>query len=401
MINVLFVDDEPNILSALQRMLRGQRSEWQMSFASSGEEALNILAETDVDVIVSDMKMPGMDGAELLEKVSELHPHIVRVILSGYSEKEGSIRSVGSAHQYLSKPCDPEVLKTTIASVCAQRELLTDQTLRRLVSQLPSIPSLPGIYVELVDELGKPDCSTRRIAETIRKDIGMTVKILQIVNSAFFGLARPVSDARTAVEFLGLDTISGLTLGVGVISQFEQRAPGAMFGELWAHSMSVGVAASNIAAIEKSNCGSDAFTAGLLHDVGRIILAVNLPDDYRSACDLSESEHISMVDAETQIFGATHADVGAYLLGLWGLPGEVVRAVASHHSPSALPGEKFTALTAVHAANGILRRSHSEEDGCDTKLNLDYLSQVGLVERLPVWREVFGAQAADPVLAVW
>ena len=162
MINVLFVDDEPNILSALQRMLRGQRSEWKMSFASSGEEALRFLAEIDVDVIVSDMKMPGMDGADLLEKVSELHPHIVRVILSGYSEKEGSMRSVGSAHQYLSKPCDPEVLKTTIANICAQRELLTDQSLRQLVTQLPSIPSLPGIYVELVDELGRSDCSTRR-----------------------------------------------------------------------------------------------------------------------------------------------------------------------------------------------------------------------------------------------
>lgn len=401
MINVLFVDDEPNILSALQRMLRGQRSEWKMSFASSGEEALRFLAEIDVDVIVSDMKMPGMDGADLLEKVSELHPHIVRVILSGYSEKEGSMRSVGSAHQYLSKPCDPEVLKTTIANICAQRELLTDQSLRQLVTRLPSIPSLPGIYVELVDELGRSDCSTRRIAELIRKDIGMTVKILQIVNSAFFGLSRPISDARTAVEFLGLDTIASLTLGVGVISQIEQRGQGAMFAELWAHSMSVGVAASNIAAIENADAGSDAFTAGLLHDIGRIILAVNLPEEYRTACALFAAEHISMVDAETHVFGATHAEVGAYLLGLWGLPSEVVRAVAFHHHPFALPGERFTALTAVHAANGILRKAHLEQGTCDTKLNLDYLSQVGLIGRLPVWQEVFGAQSADHVLAVW
>lgn len=401
MISILFVDDEPNILSALQRMLRGQRSDWKMSFACSGEEALHILAEIDVDVIVSDMKMPGMGGAELLEKVSELHPHIVRVILSGYSEKEGSMSSVGSAHQYLSKPCDPEVLKTTITNVCAQRELLTDRGLRQLVSRLPSIPSLPGIYVELVDELGKADCSTRRIAELIRRDIGMTVKILQIVNSAFFGISRPISDARTAVDFLGLETIASLTLGVGVISQFEQRGQGAMFADLWAHSMSVGVAASNIAAIEKTDTRSDAFTAGLLHDIGRIILAVNVPEEYRTACELFAAEHISMVDAETQVFGATHAEVGAYLLGLWGLPSEVVRAVAFHHDPLAVPGERFTALTAVHAANGILRKAHLEQDTCDTKLHLDYLSQIGLIERLPVWQEVFGAQSADPVLAVW
>lgn len=401
MINILFVDDEPNILEGLKRMLRGNRDEWQMSFAGSGIDALQILGENNIDVIVSDMKMPGMDGAELLEKVSELHPHVIRVILSGFSEKEVSMKSVGTAHQYLSKPCDPEVLKTTISRVCSQRELLTDLTLRNLVSRLPSIPSLPGIYVELVDELGKPECSTRRIAEIIRKDIGMTVKILQIVNSAFFGLSRPVSDSRTAVEFLGLDTISSLTLGVGVISQFEKRVPGAIFGELWSHSMSVGVAASNISSMEKSSSSSDAFTAGLLHDVGRIILAVNLPSEFKAACDLSADEKIPMIDAETQVFGATHAEVGAYLLGLWGLPAEVVRAVAFHHYPNAMPGEKFTALTAVHAANGILRNASSHEDGCDTKLNLDYLTKIGLLDRLPVWQEVFGAQVTDPVLATW
>lgn len=401
MINILFVDDEPNILDGLKRMLRGNRDEWQMSFAAGGAEALKILEEADIDVIVTDMKMPGMDGAELLQKVSERHPQIVRVILSGYSEKEINMRSVGAAHQYLSKPCNPELLKSTVGRVCTLRNLLTDLTLRRLVSQLPSVPSLPGIYTELLDELSKEESSTRKVAEIIRKDIGMTVKILQIVNSAFFGLSRPISDSRSAVEFLGLDTISSLALGLGVISQFEKKTSGPFFAQIWAHSMSVGVAASNIAAMEKSDAASDSFTAGLLHDVGRVILASSLPSEYKRASELSASQQMPLVEAEREVFGASHADVGAYLLGLWGLPIEVVQAVAYHHHPQDVVTDGFTALTAVHAANGILRDAHTGEASCETLINLEYLATIGLSERLHVWQEVFGAQVDDPVLASW
>ena len=145
MINILFVDDEPNILEGLQRMLRPMRREWQMSFAKSGAEALETLGANEIDVIVSDMRMPGMDGARLLHEVREKHPHVVRLILSGYSEKEMIMKSVGAAHQYLAKPCDADVLKTTVQRACALRDFLENESLRRLVSQLHSIPSLPSL----------------------------------------------------------------------------------------------------------------------------------------------------------------------------------------------------------------------------------------------------------------
>ncbi|MFM9904706.1 MAG: HDOD domain-containing protein [Pyrinomonadaceae bacterium] len=388
MINILFVDDEPSILEGLQRMLRGLRDEWQMVFAGSGDEALTILQEKSIDVIISDMKMPGMDGAELLQIVSEKHPHIVRVILSGFSEKEVNMRSVGTAHQYLSKPCDPELLKSTVARVCALRDLLTDQTLRRLVSQLPTIPSLPTLYSELIDELGKDGASTRKVSDIIRKDIGMTVKVLQIVNSAFFGLRRHISDSRSAVEFLGLDTISSLTLGLGVISQFEFQESGVFFASLWAHSMAVGVAANKIALAENPDLGNDAFSAGLLHDIGRVVLAVNLPEKFNGVETLLKTEGLSLVEAEKRIFGATHADVGAYLLGLWGLPSQVVQAVAFHHSPRSAPPDRFTALTAVHAANAIYPALSATTTAVSKPdLDLEYLASLGLLERIPFWHE--------------
>ena len=139
MINILFVDDESNILQGLQRMLRPMRHDWQMYFAESGADALALLAENPIDVVISDMRMPRMDGAQLLHDIRDRYPQIVRIILSGYSEKEMIVRSVHSAHQYLMKPCDPEILRETISRACALRDLLADENLRRFVDGAPLI----------------------------------------------------------------------------------------------------------------------------------------------------------------------------------------------------------------------------------------------------------------------
>lgn len=396
MINILFVDDEPNILDGLRRMLRSMRHEWEMSFAGSVTEALAMLKEKTVDVIVSDMKMPGMDGSQLLQTISEKYPHIIRIILSGYSEKEMIMKSVGTAHQYLSKPCDSEILKSTISRVCALQTLLTDENLRQLVSQLPTVPSLPMLYINLIDELGKSEPSTRKVGEIVKKDIGMTVKILQLVNSAFFGLRRRISDSREAVEFLGLDTISSLTLGLGVISQFESHTSGVFFADVWAHSIAVGVMANKIAAGENREMATDAFTAGLLHDIGKVVLAVNLPQQFNTVKAIMQRDNLSRIEAERQVFDATHAEVGAYLLGLWGLPSQVVQAVAFHDTPGAAKTDSFTAITAVHAANVIqhsITSNNAETEKPD--FDLEYLANLGLLEKIPIWQEKCAAVNAS------
>ncbi len=392
MINILFVDDEPNILEGLQRMLRSMRHDWQMTFAGGGNEALEMLKEKSVDVIVSDMKMPGIDGAKLLMEVREKYPQIIRIILSGYSEKEMIMKSIGTTHQYLSKPCDPEILKATVKRVCTLRDLLTNEHLRRLVSQMPTMPSLPLLYSNLVDELGKDEPSTRKIGEIVKKDIGMTVKILQIVNSAFFGLQRRISDSNEAVEFLGIDTISSLTLGLGVISQFEASAASTiLLAELWAHSIAVGVLAGKIAQSENPAVATDAFTAGLLHDIGEVVLAVNMPEQFAQVHEIVTNEQISRAGAERRVFEANHAEVGAYLIGLWGLPTQVVEAVAFHHTPTESGStESFTALTAVHVANAL--HHYAKSDDSETKniyFDTEYLAKLGLLEKIPFWQEKF------------
>ena len=388
MINILFVDDESNILEGLQRMLRSMRHEWHMCFANSGAEALTTLATQNIDVIVSDIRMPGMDGAQLLLEVKQQYPHIVRIILSGYAEKALVMKSVGAAHQYLAKPCDAETLKSTVNLACAMRNLLADEKLRRLVSQLHTVPSLPILYSELVAELNTPDSSLKKIGAIIKQDIGMTVKILQMINSAFFGLRRQLSDVTEAVNLLGLDTITSLALAIGVFTQFEgQPAACHAIAELWKHSRIVGTIAKQIATKEAPAATQDAFTAGLLHDIGEVVLAANLPQQFAAAQELVAHENRSKLEAEKQIFEATHPAVGAYLLGLWGLPNPVVEAVAFHHTPNASLTDSFTALTAVHVADGLSHESGNSSALLQQPYDVEYLTKLSLLEKLPSWQK--------------
>ena len=388
MITILFVDDEPNILEGLQRMLRSMRHEWQMYFVPGGAEALTLLSTQPIDVIVSDMRMPGLDGAQLLHEVKRLYPQMVRIILSGYAEKALIMKSIGAAHQYLSKPCDAETLKSTVSLACAMRRLLIDEKLRCLVSQLYTVPSLPTLYSELVGELKTTDSSLKKIGEIIKQDIGMTVKILQMVNSAFFGLRRQISDITEAVNLLGLDTITSLALAVGVFSQFESQ-PTARYAiaDLWKHSSTVGTIAKRIATKECPAATQDSFTAGLLHDVGELVLAANLPPQFAAVQELVAHENLSQLEAEKQIFEATHPDVGAYLLGLWGLPNAVVEAVAFHHTPGVAPSDSFSALTAVHVADSLSSAKEKSFEPLPQLYDVEYLTKLSLLEKLPSWQE--------------
>ncbi len=390
MLNILFVDDEPNILSGLQRMLRTQRREWEMDFAPGGAEALTMLAEKKYDVIVSDMKMPGMDGAQLLQEVSVKFPQTVRIILSGFSEKEMILRSLSAAHQYLAKPCEPEILIATITRACALRNILCNDKLRRLVAQMRIVPSLPHLYQELLAELNKPEPSIKIIGGIIEQDIGMTAKILQITNSAFFGLSRSISNTAEAITLLGLDTITTLSLGVGIFAQFDSPKQQKIIDELWAHSFQVAILAKKIASSIKRDCADDAFTSGLLHDIGEVLFAANMPDEYMTVRENFRAEGTPSGALEIAAFGAPNAAMGAYLIGLWGLPNPVVEAVAFHHKPNQYESLSFSALTAVHLANTLVRYPASELSANPEKyFDLEYLKRIEMYCMLPQWIEKF------------
>ncbi len=197
---LLFVDDEAMVLSGLRRALHGMRQEWNMEFVESGAAALQALDQERYDAIISDMRMPVMDGAQLLEQVKQRHPDVVRVVLSGQSSREAIFRSIAPAHQFLSKPCDPQELVTRLGQAFAMRDLLSNESLKTVVSGLRSIPSLPRLYEELTTVLQREDPSLGQIERIIAKDVGMAAKILQLANSAFIGSRGRVSSLIQALS---------------------------------------------------------------------------------------------------------------------------------------------------------------------------------------------------------
>jgi len=389
---ILFVDDEPRILQGLSRMLRTMRQEWEMHFVKNGHDALDVLAQKRFDVVVTDMRMPGMDGAQLLTQVMRRYPHIVRIVLSGQSDQEIIHRSIGPTHQYMAKPCDAESLKAVVARACVLHELLCDKRLTNLVSQMETLPSRPDLYTKILQELQSPETSMQKVGKIISKDMGMTAKILQLVNSAFYGLPQHVSSPTHAATLLGLNTIRTLVLSIHVFNQFEQaKLPRAFLSGVWNHSIIVSSLAKAISDAEnvEQKISDDALLAGTLHDCGKLILIANLPEQYNQALTLARDKDICIVEAEMQTFGATHAEVGAYLLGLWGLPDPICEAVTFHHNPSGSPAGQFTALTAVHVADALVQQFRPERTiGAIPQIDEAYLGEIGLAQRLSHWQEI-------------
>jgi len=391
---VLFVDDEPNVLEAIERMLFPLRNEWRIVFACSGAEALQRMEQEPFDVIVSDMRMPGMDGATLLTEVMKKYPQTVRIVLTGQSDKETVFRSVGPAHQFLAKPCNPSVLKSCVDRALALRDLLNNNALRQIISRIETLPALPDAYVRLTRELQSSETSVATVGKIIESDMAMTAKVLQLVNSAFFGLRQHVSSAIQAVTFLGLDTIKALVLMAGVFSQAKKTKLTAAFSldTLWHHSMMVGVYAQDIC--KDAGVGEDvskeAFTAGLLHDAGMLILIENYTAAYRKVLEIACTGQLSLAQVEQANFGCTHAEIGAYLLGIWGLPDSIVEAVAFHHNPSQCVSRSFAPLTAVHLADALAHETaQTEGNAAGGQLSLEYLETLGLQERVDGWRKAF------------
>jgi putative nucleotidyltransferase with HDIG domain len=391
---ILFVDDEPSVLNGLRRMLYGMRREWEMEFAGDARQALGLLAKRPFDIVVSDMRMPGMDGAELLHIVMQQYPDTVRIILSGQAERENALRSIGPTHQYLSKPCDESTLKATLAKALTIRQWMAAPTIQHLVSSVTSLPSLPAIYQELLNELQSPEPSIQRVGDIVASDVGMTAKIMQLVNSSYFALRQRVSTPTQAVVILGVEVLRALVLSLNVFSEYEDVAiPGFDIAGLFQHSLIVGKWAKVLAKQVGASAAimNEALVAGMLHDVGKLVLAGNLPEQFQKALMLSRAERLELGAAELEVLGCSHAEVGAYLLGLWGLSDPIIEAVAFHHSPARCSDRGFNPLAAVHLANYFFHECQQADASAGPRLlHREYLDQLGIVDHSSITLSCIG-----------
>jgi putative nucleotidyltransferase with HDIG domain len=397
---ILFVDDEPKLLEGLQRMLRGQRRVWDMQFAVGAIEALAILETSPVDVVVTDMRMPGMDGAELLKCIHLKYPGIMRIILSGQFDAEAGMRAVPVAHQFLVKPCDPEKLKAVIERSSLLSSAISDEATRRVVSAVDSLPSPSLTCTQLLRELENAQSSLESVARIIGSDVAITAKVLQLANSAFFTLPREVSNLRDALSCLGLDILKQLVLSAEILRCFHpvRPIPGFSLEGLEAHSLLTARIAKYLA--QQFSCPSGlAELTAMLHDTGKLVLATRLPDQYQLCCALRAKRDCPLHEAEQEVFGTTHAEVGAYLLNLWGFPAAAVEAILLHHRPTSPISGEFDLRAVIYVSNLLAHDCQDAETdatrqetvaggmvllpkGTDT----GYLTALGVVDRFPVWR---------------
>lgn len=389
---ILFVDDEPMVLKGLQRTLRKMRQDWDMTFVSSGCEALDVLGKKPMDVIVSDLRMPEMDGGQLLAEVKKQHPHLVRIILSGQLDQEMTLRSVQLAHQSLSKPCDVKVLKHTLGKLFALRDFLSDNSIKSIISQIDSLPSLPSIYTEIVSEMQSDDPAMNKVGQIIAKDISMTAKILQMVNSAFFGLFRKISSPEQAVMMLGLETIKALVLSVKIFSDFNQKSfSWFKIDDLFSHSLAVSLYAKTILKYENldQELINNSMMAGLLHDLGKLVLATNFEKLYRQVLAAALENDKNLLDLEYEAFGTSHAEIGAYLMGLWRLDKDIIEAIAFHHLPTRSMTYNLGLLTAVHVGNALDHDARTTSgDNTELQCDTEYLDKLEITGQIPRWRQV-------------
>jgi HD-like signal output (HDOD) protein len=388
---ILFVDDDASVLDALRNLLRKRRNEWDMVFAVGGQAALLELGKAAAggaafDVVVTDMRMPGMDGAELLKHVRDRFPGTARIVLSGHAERDAIVRALPVTHQFLNKPCDAAMLRGVVARTCNLQALLQNETTRSVIGKLDRLPSPPATYLRLTEAMADPKVTSKLVAAIVEEDPAMTVKVLQLVNSAYFGLAHAATSVGQAVTYLGLEVLRSLTLSAHVFSTAEGTGIcRAALDEIQRSSLATATIAKRL--LKNRELANDAFTAGIIHDVGRIVIALALPDKHREIGVRARETTRAECSVEQEVLGVTHAEVGAYLLGVWGLPFSIVETTAFHHAPSGAANDAPDVLAAVHLAEAVV---HAETAG-EPELDRAFLERVGLASEIDAWR----AAAAD------
>ncbi len=376
---LLFVDDEQPALDALRyRLIRSSRK-WTVDGTVSGPLAIEHMERQPYDVIVTDMRMPGMDGAELLGIISDRWPQTIRIVLSGYADLRQTIRLVPFAHQYLSKPCDPGQLEDVIDRCLLLHELLNGAALRTLVGRIRKLPSLPRIYSALQDMVRNDTATVHDVARLVAADAAITAKILQIVNSAFFRLAKRITNIEQAVSYLGFTAIRNIATSAEIFAQWGNRGPNTLDPDkLQAHAQAVAAAANALTL--KTPLADDTLLAGLLHDIGYWVLAHECSEELHKAVQLAAAESIPLHEAESRIMGASHAEVGAYLLGIWGFPYPIIEAVAHHHHPRRVVQTRFDVLAALAIADELVPMHDAHAAGlqpaADERIDEDYLRAI-------------------------
>jgi HD-like signal output (HDOD) protein/ActR/RegA family two-component response regulator len=396
--HLLFVDDDQHVLDGLRDALRPRRREWRMTFVAGGEEALAVLDREPIDVVVSDLRMPGMDGATLLTKIAQLRPEVVRIVLSGQADPETIGRVAAVAHRILVKPSPIEHVTRVLERSCVLLDVTGEVQLIRAAAGACALPSAPTTYLELSAVLGHSDASAADVAAVVARDLALSAKVLQLANSAYFGSRRPVSNVADAVALLGQETVRAIALSAEAFQRFDvpESIPGFSLEDVQHRSLRVGRLARMLS--EDHPESDDAFAAGLLLDVGLLVLAAHEPGYLGELLQAAEREGRPLHEIELDRNGITHAEIGAHLFALWGLPHTIVEAVAHHHRPLRSPSPAFDTVAVTHIANALVAGAEAgplDGPAACSLIDGEYVARIGVADRIAEWRQLAAIELAD------
>jgi HD-like signal output (HDOD) protein len=373
---LLIVIGDPAVARTVEDSLRKRGVPADARFVVSSRSALADLAAEEPDFILADIDLPDGDGADLMRAVAQQHPDVVRVLVAD-SRELGSLRTSGIAHRCLARPWQIDTIIEVIRRRYQLEASLADQALEQLLARTDRLPVAPSAYTRIAAEMRSREPGVDRIAGIIAEDPALTAKVLQHINSAFFSLRSEITTVERAVAMLGMNQIMAIVMSVGLYGQ-STGAPADLVESIKQSSMKVAALTRVVAKVEgvAPGDGDTAFLAGMLHDCGKLVMATNGPHLY---ADIADSNDLAL---ETQVIGANHPLIGAYLLASWKLPDLVVEAVAHHHRPSAGSFDEFGAIGLVHVAHAL---AHRPGDGTIPGLDLDFIGRFDMWDQSAAW----------------
>lgn len=388
---IVFVDDEVKILEGLRRLMRSLRHEWDMEFYDSPLAALEQLEKAPADVVVSDIRMPVMDGAEFLTEVQKRWPATIRIVLSGQCDRDVVFRAVRPAHQFLTKPCNPDLLRSTLARLKELREKVINESIRSQISAITSLPVAKNNYQKLVALLTSENLTVNDVADVIARDVGLAVKVMQLVGSNFFGTQQPLCMPFQAVQRLGIEVIRPLVLECELFTPngFEpELTPWVEFYEKLC--LAIGRAAQKIAEQETQDASVivASYLGGLFAKIGIAIFVSVDPVKYRQVFRVALEENSRLMEVEHQNYGVARNEAGAYLLALWGLPSTIVDAVRYADTPARSQESTFGPVMAVHVAQRFVAETLEFTRNLAQPLAEEFIKSVGCYHRLSDWRQI-------------
>jgi HD-like signal output (HDOD) protein/ActR/RegA family two-component response regulator len=395
--HILFVDDDPNVLDGLRDALRPRRREWRMTFVNGGEAAIEVLERETVDIVVSDLRMPGIDGATLLTRVASMQPEAVRIVLSGQADPATIGRVAAVAHRILVKPSPIEEITRILERSCVLLDVTGEVQLIRAAAGACALPSAPETYLAVVEVLGRGDATAAEVAAVVKRDIAISAKVLQLANSGYFGADQPVSSVSAAVALLGHETIQAITLSSGAFQKLAPAAPIPGFSLEQVQHRALHVARVAHLLSEDDPATEDAFAAGLLLDIGLLVLASQEPEYLGDVLLAAERDGRPVHEIELDRKGITHAEIGAHLFALWGLPHTIVEAVAHHHRPLRSPIPAFDTVAVTHIADALVPDTDDGGSGAPSmpgRIDVAYVDRIGVTDRIAEWQRLATSELA-------